>query len=69
MRVLFRLIKRLVLLVVLLALGLLAPVAYVETMCRPQGTEQARVPLVGADWQRPEGRTLLNYPEWHIVHA
>ncbi len=69
MRVLFRLIKRLVLLVVLLALGLLAPVAYVETMCRPQGTAPAHAPLVGADWQRPEGRTLLTYPEWHIVHA
>lgn len=26
-------------------------------------------PMVGPDWQRPEGRTLLTYPEWHIVHA
>jgi hypothetical protein len=29
----------------------------------------AHDPLVGADWQRPEGRTLMTYPEWHIVHA
>lgn len=69
MRLLFRWIKRLLLLAVLLILGLLAPVLYVETMCRPQGTAVAYTPLVGADWQRPEGRTLMTYPEWHIVHA
>lgn len=69
MRVLFRWIKRLVLLVVVLILGLLSPVAYIETMCRPEGTTIAHDPLVGPDWQRPEGRTLLTYPEWHIVHA
>jgi hypothetical protein len=68
-RVLLRLIRRLILLVVVLILGLLSPVAYIETMCRPTGTAEARVPLVGPDWQRPEGRTLLTYPEWHIVHA
>lgn len=69
MRVLFRLIKRLVLLLVVLVLALLSPVAYIETMCRPEGAVVAHEPLVGADWQRPEGRTLLTYPEWHIVHA
>ena len=69
MRALFRWIKRLVLLLVVLILGLLSPVAYVELMCRPQGQTVAHVPLVGADWQRPEGRTLMTYPEWHIVHA
>jgi hypothetical protein len=68
-RFLFRLIKRLVLLLLVLVLGLLAPVAYIETMCRPAGTVGTHDPLVGADWQRPEGRTLLTYPEWHIVHA
>jgi hypothetical protein len=69
MRLLVRLFTRLVVLVVILVLGLLAPVAYVETMCRPDGAPVARAPLVGPDWQRPEGRTLLTYPEWHIVHA
>lgn len=69
MRVLFRLIRRLVLLVVILILGLLSPVAYVETMCRPEGAAVAHAPLVGQDWQRAEGRTLMTYPEWHIVHA
>jgi hypothetical protein len=69
MRFLFRWVKRLVLLLVILILGLLAPVLYVETMCRPEGTPIAHDPLVGPDWQRPEGRTLMTYPEWHIVHA
>lgn len=69
MRTLFRWIKRLVLLVVAVILGLLSPVAYVELMCRPEGQAVAHDPLVGADWQRPEGRTLMTYPEWHIVHA
>lgn len=61
--------KRLVLLAVVVMLGLLSPVAYVETMCRPSGDPVAHKPLVGANWHRPEGRTLLTYPEWHIVHA
>ncbi len=69
MRALFRWIKRLILLLVIVILGLLSPVAYVELMCRPQGQTVAHVPLVGVDWQRPEGRTLMTYPEWHIVHA
>ena len=69
MRVLARLIRRLLALVLVLVLGLLVPVAYVETMCRPEGTFVAHDPLVGPDWQRPEARTLMTYPEWHIVHA
>lgn len=69
MRFLFRWTRRLSLLLVALILGLLSPVAYVETMCRPEGEPVAHTPLVGPDWQRPEGRTLLTYPEWHIVHA
>lgn len=69
MRFLLRWLKRLVLLLVVLVLGLLSPVAYVELMCRPQGDAAPYAPLVGEDWQRPEGRTLMTYPEWHIVHA
>ena len=38
MRFLFRLVKRLVLLALVLVLGLLSPVAYVELMCRPDGS-------------------------------
>lgn len=69
MKTLFRWLKRLVLLGGVVLVALLSPIAYVETMCRPSGDLVAYEPLVGADWQRPEGRTLLTYPEWHIVHA
>ena len=69
MRVLWRWIKRAVLVVLLLIIGLLSPVAYVETMCRsPVVTSDYAAILPEAD-RRPEGRTLLTYPEWHIVHA
>jgi hypothetical protein len=57
-RFLFRWTKRLVLLVVLLILGLLSPVLYIETMCRPEGEAIPREPMVGAEWARPEGRTF-----------
>ncbi len=69
MRGLLYLIRRLILVVVIVVLGLLSPVAYVEVMCRPTGIAEARASLLGPDWQRPEGRTLLTYSEWHIVHA
>jgi hypothetical protein len=69
MRFIFRWLKRLVLLLVVLVVGLLSPLAYIETMCRPQGEPVTYAPLVGLEWLRPEGRTLLTYPEWHIVHA
>jgi hypothetical protein len=69
MRFVLRWLGRLFLLGLLLVVGLIAPVIYVETMCRPEGEAPARAALVGPDWQRPEGRTLMTYPEWHIVHA
>jgi hypothetical protein len=58
-----------VLVALALVLLLLSPVAYVETLCRPTGTPAPHTSLVGPDWQRDEARTLLTYPEWHIVHA
>ncbi len=69
MRLLVRWAGRLVLLLGVLILGLLSPLLYIETMCRPEGATADHAPLVGPDWQRAEGRTLLTYPEWHIVHA
>ncbi len=54
----------------LLTLALLAPVAWVEGMCRPTITPGSYSPLItDPAEQRPEARTLLTYPEWHIVHA
>ncbi len=70
MRRLGRWLRRAILLLLVVILGLLSPVAYVETMCGPvAGDPSDYQPLVSADWHRPEGRTLLTYPEWHIVHA
>ena len=64
-----RWLGRLALLVLVLALLLLAPVGYVETMCRPEGAPDTRTALLPPEHHRAEARTLLTYPEWHIVHA
>jgi len=56
-------------LVVLVAL-LLSPVVWVEVACRGEaiGNDYTSVISDPAE-QRAESRTLLTYPEWHIVHA
>lgn len=69
MRRLLRWLGRLAALLALAVIGLLLPVGYVEVMCRPQGEPETRAPLIAAEWVRPAGRTLMTYPEWHIVHA
>ncbi|AAV97232.1 hypothetical protein SPOA0095 (plasmid) [Ruegeria pomeroyi DSS-3] len=66
---LWRWTKRLALLLAVLAIGLGAPVVYVETMCRGNGLTQPYDALISPAHHRPESRTLLTYPEWHIVHA
>jgi hypothetical protein len=67
--ILLRWLKRLVILLLVAIIGLLSPVAYVETMCRPDMKASDYKPILAAEWQRSEGSTLLTYPEWHIVHA
>jgi hypothetical protein len=69
MRWLFRWLGRLLLALTVVIAGLLSPLLYIETMCRPQGQPAAYAPLLPPEWQRAEARTLLTYPEWHIVHA
>ena len=69
MKFLWRWVKRLVLLALLVVIGLLSPVAYVETMCRSPVLASAYIPILPEPDRRPEARTLLTYPEWHIVHA
>jgi hypothetical protein len=69
MRFLWRWIRRLILVTVIVVLGLLSPVAYVETMCRSPVVADTYAPLLPEADRRPEARTLLTYPEWHIVHA
>ncbi|MEQ5871589.1 hypothetical protein J4E08_17035 [Sagittula sp. NFXS13] len=53
----------------LLVAGLLAPVVWVETMCRGRGVPSPYSALLPPSAYRLESRTLLTYPEWHIVHA
>ncbi len=67
MRALARILTRILQLVLILVVILAAPVVYVETMCRGEGSPAPSTPLSGET--RPEIRTLLTYPEWHIVHA
>lgn len=65
----WRWLKRGLIAVVLLILGLGAPVAYVETACRPTGEPVPYQAILVPEHHRPESRTLLTYPEWDIVHA
>lgn len=59
-----------VLALALLLIVLLIPVGWVETMCRPAIVTANYPPLItDPGQQRPESRTLMTYPEWHIVHA
>ena len=69
MKRLWRVIRGLLVMGLLAVLGLLSPVAYVETMCRPAGAPQPYATLLDPAHHRPEARTLMTYPEWHIVHA
>ncbi|MEE9387135.1 MAG: hypothetical protein V3U96_00870 [Paracoccaceae bacterium] len=70
MRWLFKWLKRLLLTALLLVALLASPIAWIETACRPNGDAIAYDPIVtDPNWQRAESRSLMTYPEWHIVHA
>ncbi len=69
MRFLWRWAKRIIALVLVLILGLLAPVIYVEIACRGDVLTSDYTPVLPDEDHRLESRTLLTYPEWHIVHA
>ena len=63
---------------ILTAIGILAaatvllPIGYIESACRApvDGFDPGAPyrPILPADQSRPEGRTFLTYPEWHIVY-
>ncbi|MEX0338729.1 MAG: hypothetical protein AB3N11_06780 [Arenibacterium sp.] len=61
--------RRLLLLALVSVLALAAPVLYVETLCRPDYQTSDFIPTLPPEHHRLESRTLLTYPEWHIVHA
>lgn len=52
-----------------LAVILLAPVLWVEATCWSRAAASDYRPVLPSESRRPEARTLLTYPEWHIVHA
>lgn len=64
-----RWVKRLVITALIANIGLVAPVAYVETACRGTPIADIWTPILATADRRPESRTLLTYPGWHIVHA
>lgn len=69
-RFVWRWLRRAILALVLLVVVLLAPVAWVETLCRPTVVPSAYPPILTDPAQhRVESQSLLTYPEWHIVHA
>ncbi len=69
-RWLFKWLKRLLLIALLLVALLLSPIVWIETACRPSGDTIAYDSIVtDPAWQRDESRSLMTYPEWHIVHA
>ena len=52
------------------AVVLAAPIVWVETSCRGEARPQADPHVISEpEHRRPEARTLLTYPEWHIVYA
>lgn len=70
MRFVWRWLKRGIVAVLLLVLLLMAPIGYVEVACRGDVVADNYQPIItAAKWHRAESRTLLTYPEWHIVHA
>lgn len=69
MRLVWRVIRGALLALVLVALVLVAPIAYVETACRGTPVANTYTALLPPEDHRPEARTLMTYPEWHIVHA
>lgn len=69
-RFLGKLIKWAVILVLLTAVGLAAPIGYVELACHQPVTSAPYTPVItDANEQRREANTYLTYPEWHIVYA
>jgi hypothetical protein len=54
----------------LLILITAGPILFVESSCRGKPIAQAQaIHITDPLHQRPEARTLLTYPEWHIVYA
>ncbi|NKB26256.1 MAG: hypothetical protein GKR99_01305 [Rhodobacteraceae bacterium] len=69
MRAIIRWLARLLSIALVVVAGLAIPSLWVELSCRPQGEVAEDASLLPPQHRRAEARTLLTYPEWHIVHA
>jgi hypothetical protein len=63
------LVRRLVLALLLVAVLLLSPLAWIELACRGEALPQDYASLLPPEHRRDESRTYTTWPEWHIVHA
>lgn len=68
-RFLLRTLKWLTFALLGLLILLAAPVAYNELACVKPTRPSDYAAILPAEHHREEARTLLTYPEWHIVHA
>lgn len=65
-----RLLKWLGFSLLLLIAIIAGPILYVETLCRGTAlTQEQAQHITDPAHQRPEARTYMVYPEWHIVYA
>jgi len=70
MKTIFKWLKRGLLVLLICTVGLFIPVGYNELACVADPVEDTYEPkITDPDWQRAEARTLMTFPEWHIVHA
>ena len=70
MRRLIRWLARAGIALLVLVVLLFTPIAYVEIACQGESVSDGYRPIItDPAWQRAESRTLMTYPEWHIVHA
>ena len=66
----WRVAKRVLIVLAIVIVVLLIPVAYVEVGCRGTPIAQTYQPLINEPaFRRVEANTYLTYPEWHIVYA
>src|SRR5260221_6068946 len=66
----------LIALVILIALPVLVPLAYIEGTCRPasvaaaSGAPAVKLPVIDeAGYQRKQNNTFFTFPEWYIVYS
>jgi hypothetical protein len=61
--------RRLLVALLVALLCLSAPIVYTELACQSNVAPDGYRAILPAEHHRAESRTLLTYPEWHIVHA